>query len=120
MRNWFTRSNSSLNTTSRSTSGVTNSSTQRLRMAREISPNTGFITKKIRKLLCGRITRSFPSTSPHSFISRKPLFSRRLFSRSSTEALQKLALSNTTQYPRTMASISDPSIHSNATWFDAR
>ena len=60
---------------------------------------SGSMVRKRRKFLCGVTTLAFPSLVPHSLTRRKPLSSSNGLSRSSTEAEQKLALSNSTHPP---------------------
>ena len=96
--------------------GATNNSTERFLRARDISPNFGSIVAKSRKFGWGRTTRTSPSTRPCSFTTKTPFGSTKELSRSKTLALQKLALSRTTQWPSIMAFKITESRHSKLPW----
>lgn len=66
-----------------------------------------------RKLGCGLSVRDCPLLVPASFSSSTPSGSSRGLSLSSTVAEHRLALSNSTHCPASMAFVSTPSIHSN-------
>ena len=73
----------------------------------------GSCARMRRKLGCGLSVRDCPLLVPASFSSSTPSGSSRGFSLSSTVAEHRLALSNSTHCPASMAFVSTPSIHSN-------
>ena len=92
--------------------GARNTSTPRLRIARETSPRLGSSARNRRKFGCAVMTLGSPSRMPHSLTRSDPPISRSGLSRSSTVGEHKLAFSRSTHSPRTAALSRTPSTHS--------
>ena len=94
--------------------GCKNTSTPRLRIARDTSPLLGSTAKNNRNPSCAFTMRLSPfGKKPHSFTNKVPSGSSKGFKRSSTVGEHRFAFSSKTQSPRSTAFSKAPSTHSN-------
>ena len=94
--------------------GCKNTSTPRLRIARETSPLLGSTAKNNRNPSCAFTIRLSPfGKKPHSFTNKVPSGSSKGFKRSSTVGEHRFAFSSKTQSPLSTAFNKAPSTHSN-------
>ena len=103
--------------------GGTQISIPLFRMARETSPPPralGSSARISRNSGCGTMTLTSSSTIPRSVMASTPLGSSSGFSRSSTAADARLALSSRTHAPVSSAEMSAPSSHSNRPMVEPR